>query len=707
MSHRLDPLLRPRSIAVVGASERVDSVGRMTVHNLLTGGYEGQLHLVNPGRESVLGRPCHPSLAALPSPVEHVVFCVADHRLEALLEAAIAHGARAATIMSQGIVADDPGLAQRVRRRVRDAGLLLCGPNGMGFYNARDGVWVCGFDTRENHPRGGNVTLISQSGAGMCGIVDCEERIDFNLAVSSGGEFTVGMADYLDFVIEEHAPDVVGLFMETAREPAALVAALDKAWRRGIPVVAVKVGRTELAARLAQSHSGAVVGQDAAFDAVFERYGVQRVADMHELVTTLMLFAQPHPLPAQGGLVSLHDSGGERQLLVDLADSLGTPLAELQPPSVRALEERLDPGLPAVNPLDAWGAGGPDSDQVMAECLAILMSDPGAALGAVVHDRGPHSAIYPGYREYLRRGHRASGKPAVLIANHQGSGADPLAVAMTREGFPVVDGLRPFLVGAGALLAWRDARQRPAPALPECRQQGLEDARRALACAAPLEEAAALRCLRRLGLPCIDFRLAEDEAGVLAAGEVLGYPVALKTAMPGIGHKTERGGVHLGLEGPEALVAAWRDLARRLGPQVLVAPMAPAGVEMALGIVHDAQFGPLVVIGFGGVAMEALGDTLCALPPFDAATARRLIDRLRQRPLLDAHRGGPAPDIDGFAELAARFSAVAAGLGDHVAEMDLNPVIVHAGGCLVVDALIIPATGESPAHDNDIARKAS
>jgi len=165
----------------------------------------------------VLGLPCHPELAALPEPVEHVVFCVADRRVEAVLEAAIAHGARAATLMSQLVVDGDPGLAERLRGRVRSAGLLLCGPNGMGFYNARDGVWVCGFDTRENHPRKGAVTLISQSGAGMSGIVDCEERIDFGLAVSTGSEFTVGLADYLDFALETQAPKVIGLFMDKSQ----------------------------------------------------------------------------------------------------------------------------------------------------------------------------------------------------------------------------------------------------------------------------------------------------------------------------------------------------------------------------------------------------------------------------------------------------------------------------------------------------------
>ena len=177
-----------------------------------------------------------------------------------------------------------------------------------------------------------------------------------------------------------------------------------------------------------------------------------------------MMFAQPHPI-ATGGLVSLHDSGGERQLLIDLAHRMEVPLAEISQETEKHLEELLDPGLPPVNPLDAWGAGGPDSDYVMEECLAALMSDDNAAIGAVIHDRAPHSKIYESYGHYLRRGHQASGKPVFLVSNHQGSGADPAAVALTHEGFPMLDGLRPFLTGVRCLFAYRDFHLREADAL--------------------------------------------------------------------------------------------------------------------------------------------------------------------------------------------------------------------------------------------------
>jgi acyl-CoA synthetase (NDP forming) len=691
MPHRLDPLLRPRSIAVVGASEREGTVGHNSVENLLKGGFAGPLYAVNPGRTSVLGVPCFPSLAALPEPVEHVLFAVSDERLEAALEAAIDHGARAATIMSSLVLADDrePLLRERVLAKIRAAGLVVCGANGMGFYNLADGVWGCGFRTRE-HRRGGNVAYISHSGSGMCGIVDSEERIDFNLVVSTGQELAVSMDEYLDFALEQPSTRVVGLFMETARNPAGLMRALAKAQAKHVPVVALKVGRTALSARLTVSHSGAIAGDDAVYDALFDRYGVQRVDDMDQLATALILFAQPHPVGA-GGLVSIHDSGGERQLLIDLAADAGVPLADLTPATTKRLETLLDPGLPAVNPLDAWSTGGPDYHVGMQQCFAALMADPHAAFGAVIHDRVAGGGIQDSYLDYLRAGHRASGKPAVLVANRQGTGADPQIVAATREGFPVLDGVASFLRGVRALFDYRDHQARARSAPPIAPAAAVSSWRRRLQDGQALDEHGALGMLADFGLPANVGRIAENEHAALAAAHDLGYPVALKTAVSGIDHKSDRDGVRLGLADDACLAAAWRDLSARLGPRALVAPMVPAaGVELLLGMIRDPQFGPVVLIGAGGVHVEALADAVYALPPFDADEARRLVARLRIAPLLASRRHPRPLAVESFCEAAARFSALCAELGERIAEIDLNPVIVHANGCTVVDALIVP-----------------
>ena len=694
-THKLDPLLRPRSLAVVGASERPGSVGRKTVENLLTGKFPGRLYAINPGYDSVLGVPCFPDLASLPEIVDHVALTVGDSRIEAALDDTIAHGAKAATMMSSLALENDPPprLRDRISAKIQASGLIVCGANGMGFYNFTDGVWVCGFDTRENHLHGGNVTLISHSGSGMSGIIDCEERIDFNLAVSTGQELCVSMDQYMDFALEQPGTRVIGLFMETARNPSGMIRAFQKANDKGIPVVVLKVGRTEFSAHLAVSHSGAITGRDDAYQALFDRYGVQRVQDMDELATTLIMFAQPHPVPA-GSLVSIHDSGGERQLLIDLADDMAIPLARIEAQTESRLAALLDPGLPPVNPLDAWGAGGPGANKIMEESLAALMSDPNAAMGAVVHDRAPLGALCEEYFDYMRAGHRASGKPVFLVSNRQGSGTDPAAVRVTREGFPVLDGLRPFLAGVRCLSNWRDFNTRKneikTEKLPQPAEETVSYWQPRLATGNTLEEFEAGKLLRDFNIPINSARLVESEAEASQAASELGYPVVLKTAEAGILHKTDCDGVQLGISDEAWLNAAYADLSTRLGPRVMVSPMLDVtGVEMVLGMVRDQQFGPLVMLGFGGINVETIRDVACALPPFSRETALRLVNSLKLRPLLDGLRNRPAVDLAAFCTAAEQFSIMVAALGDVLTEIDVNPLIVHPGGCIAVDALVV------------------
>jgi len=702
VSHRLDPLLRPRSIAVLGASERAGTVGSQVVEHLLIGGFSGSLYAVNPSRDSVHGLRCYRSLADLPETVEQVIFAIADSRVEAALEDCIAHGARAATIFSTLVLENDtaPFLRERIAHRVRESGLLLCGANGMGYYNFHDGVWACGFDTRNNHPRGGNVTLISHSGSGMSGILDCEERIDFNLAVSTGQELSVRMDDYMDYAIECMNTRAIGLFMETARHPASLMAVLEKAALRGIPVVALKVGRTELAARLTVSHSGALAGTDAAYQALFDRYGVQRVEDMDELATALIMFAQPHPV-SSGGLVGLHDSGGERQLLIDLADRVGVELTQISKATEKKLQDLLDPGLAAVNPLDGWSAGGPDAQMIMRDSFAALMADPQAALGAVVHDRAPYGAVCEQYFEYLQAGQAVSGKPVFLVSNRQGSGADPQVQENTRLGFPVLDGLRSFLVGTRCLLAFRDFQAQIAEKGLPSRQPDLTEEQEIaaqrwsgrLADGTTLDEFESLQLLQDFGIPASPSRLAHNETEAAEAAELLGYPLALKSAQPGLLHKSDKGGVQLNLRSSTELKIAYQEMSERLGPRVLLSPMAAPGVEMVLGVVRDEQFGPLVMLGFGGIYVETLRDVAFALPPFSPEAARKLVDGLKLRALLNETRGRAAVDIDAYCAVAAQLSQLAARLADNISEIDINPLIVSHNGCVAVDALV---SGRAP-----------
>ena len=691
-NHRLQPLLKPSSIAVLGASQKSGSVGNEVIVNLLRGGFEGSIYPVNPGYEEILGIACYPSLVDLPARPDMVIFAISDRRIESALDEVIALNIPACTIFSALILDNDstPNLKQRIATKAQNAGLLVAGANGMGFYNVRDRVLAGGFDTRD-HPYPGNVSLISQSGAGMSGIVDCEQRLQFNLAVSSGYELTVSMEDYLDYALDLKETKVVGLFLETSRYPHKLIQAFKKANQRRIPIVVLKVGRTDLAAELAVSHSGALAGSDQCYNAVFDRYGVQRVDDMDQLATTLIMFAQTDQI-TQGDVVSLHDSGGERQLMIDLADSLKVPLTKLQPSTITQLENLLDAGLPAVNPLDGWGAGGPNASAMMADCFTALLADTGAALGAVIHDRGPNSEVYSSYLNYLHQAHAASGKPVFLVANRQGSGTDELAITSTHNGFAVIDGVSQFLIGARCLLNYRDFQLREPMSSVGIDQTKCDYWRQRLQAETKVTETLASQCLANLGIPMLQSILVGSEKELALAAASVGFPLVLKTAQPEIDHKSDVGGVVLNIANQADLLKAYREIADRLGPKGMVAPMLQSsGIEMILGISRDSQFGPTVVAGFGGIFAEVLSDVAVLIPPFNATTVKRVLENLSMADLLKGARGASKVDVDSYCEVAARLSEIAVAFSDTLVEVDINPIMLTADGCVGLDALMVLA----------------
>jgi acetate---CoA ligase (ADP-forming) len=690
MSHKLDSLLCPQSLAIVGASQREGVVGNTIVQNLVNGVYPGKLYAVNPSYSDVEGVACFPSLADLPEAVEHVIFAVSDERIEEAFDAAIRHGIKAGTIFSSLVLANEtsPSLKERIYNKAKEAGVLLCGGNGMGFYNFTESIWACGFDTR-SHRKQGNVSLISQSGSGMSGIVDVDERIDFNFAVSTGQELVVTAEDYLDFALEQKETRVIGFFMETSRNPKKLIEVFEKAQQRNIPIVVIKVGRTALSSKLAESHSGAMTGVDTVYDAIFDYYGVQRVDDMEELTTAMIMFAQPHKI-GEGGIVSLHDSGGERQLIIDLADKLDVKLTQLSSETTSKLTDLLDPGLPAVNPLDAWSVGGPDYHHTMADCFVALLNDTDAALGAVVHDRAPFGHIYADYIDYLRSGNKASGKPVYLVAARQGTGEDQKVIDSTREGLPVLDGVSAFLKGAKCMMDYRDFLARPEMLLPVLNPQKIEQWREKFRDQLEFTECLTARMLTDFGIVMVESKIIASKAELLDLSSLFQYPLVLKTAEPGIKHKSESDGVILNIENETALLASYERLSSELGPRALVAPMqTDSGVEMILGIANDADFGPMVIVGIGGIYTESLNDIVVVRPPFDAEYVFHCLDKLKTRKILDGVRGKSAVDIRAYCQAAAIVSVIALVFKDEIEELDINPMLLKTQGCVGLDALLI------------------
>jgi acyl-CoA synthetase (NDP forming) len=402
----------------------------------------------------------------------------------------------------------------------------------------------------------------------------------------------------------------------------------------------------------------------------------------------LILFAELNPL-GPGGLVTLHDSGGERQLMVDLADAAGVPLTDLGADTVAAIEEVLDPELPAVNPLDAWSRGGETADSQMTNCLTLMMQDDGAALGAIVIDRAPDGFIYPIHVDRMRQASDLSGKPVALVASRQGTGCDPLVVATTHNGFPVVDGVSTFLSGVRGLMNYRDFLHRPAMKSTVADDDAITIWSKRLQDSSLLDEEQSLSLLRDFGISAVRSQIAATGNELTALAQELGYPLVLKTAKPGIAHKTEQKGVVLDIQDEQQLLESYVEIKSRLGPRVILAKMAPAGVEMILGARTDPQFGPVVMLGFGGVLAEVLADVIFALPPFDAAYAHRRLNELKLHALLDGVRGGQPYNTDAFCIMAEKFSVMVDALRHDLSEIDVNPVIVGNRECLAVDALVV------------------
>ena len=690
VQHRLQPLLAPRSVAIVGASPKQESFGWSSYRALVDYGFEGEVYLINPGYEEIDGRPCYPDFAAIGKPVEHAMLNVANARLEGLFEATIAAGIPAATIFASGYLEGDPDLVTRMRTRAAETGLMICGGNGSGFYNRAENVQIS-LGSGRGEAVVGPVTLIAQSGSIYMGMVQTDGRLEFNMTVSSGQELATSAADYMDYALELESTRAIGLFLETVRDPEGFCAAADKARERGVPVVAIKTARTALSKRMAVSHSGALAGDDAVYDAVFERHGILRVREVDELTATLQLATQPRVM-VPGGLVAITDSGGEREHLADLADDAGVPFAQISQGTTARLAERLDYGLDPVNPLDAWGTGH-DYLNIFLDCWRTLMADDDCAVGIWVADLRDGEK----YRTPFQKGARAiaeeTGKPMVFATCVPNAIVHETARDLFRDGIPLIDGLDNAVVAVARLMAWRDHRPAGAMAPPAAPDDTvLERWRRRLATGETLSETEGLTLARDFGIDVPEVAIVEDAESAVQAARATNGPVVLKTAMPGIAHKSDVGGVHLHLADDDAVRDAWQDMADRLGPRCLVAPMAPAGTEMVFGLVNDAQFGPMVLIGTGGIFVEVLGDSVLAKPPFDAVCARGLIDRLQGRAMLDGVRGKPAADLDALAQALARFSVLAATLGAAIDELDLNPVIAGPDGAVAVDALVVPST---------------
>ena len=686
----IQALLRPRSIAIVGASTREGSFGFRLANALTSGRYRGTVYPINPRYEEIAGHRCYPSLQALPAPPDCAAFAVSDELVEAALADAAAAGVRGAVLFGRAYEppGNGPSRVERLAAIARNAGMAVCGNNCMGFYNSVDGIKMSA-----NPPpmaeTAGNIGLVSHSGSTWSGLVGNQRDLVFNYAISAGQEIATTMADYIEFLLA--APETRGIacLMETVRAPERFLAAIAQADRQGVPIVVLKLGRTERGRRFALAHSGALAGSDAAYGAIFARHNVIRVYTPDELMDTVELLRSPRR-PSAGGIGVVTDSGGERELIVDLATDLGAPLAEITPATSARLVRILDPGMEPQNPVDLDG----DGRMLLEECLGALADDPAVAMVALATNLVHGRAYARASSTAIENAFAATAKPALVFGNIHSALSREEATRLRALGVPVLMGTATALSAMGHLIDWQGGRDTPRSTPPSSPAQHLLDAARTLVQAhhagdaLPAEKST--RLLELFGIATAPSAFTADLVTTVDAAERIGFPVVLKTASPDILHKIDAGGVVLGLRDRAAVANAYARIAAACGALVQVQAQAPTGTEMLLGIANDPQFGPMVTVGLGGIFTEILADAVTFQPPIDAAWVRRLIGRLKGYRLLQGFRGRAPADLDALAAAIERFGVLCATIGPLFSAIDINPVIAGHAGAVAVDALFLP-----------------
>jgi acyl-CoA synthetase (NDP forming) len=679
-------LLEPRSIAVVGASARPGSFGERMVKEVLRSQADLSVHLVNPGYEEIAGQRSYPSLAAVDGPVDLVLLAVGDAALEGELATAAKRGDRSAVIFGNAYEAPVDGvvpLRTRLATIAREASMELCGGGCMGFINVAYGLRAIGYIEHDPIPAG-PLALVTHSGSVFSSMLRARRGLGYTLAVSSGQELVTTTAAYIDYALSLPDTGVIALVLETMRDATALRASLTAAAGRDIPVVVLPVGTSERGRSMVAAHSGAVAGGTAAWEALADAHGVHLVRDLGELLDTAELFAagrraRPRRGPESGVAAAL-DSGAERALLVDVATAVGVPFAEISDATAERLTQRLDPGLIATNPLDVWGVGA-DTEGLFGDVLVALSEDPAVQAVALAVDLVEELDGDVAYRHAAQRVAVATSAPVVVLS-HVPAALDLVGAAELRAaGIPVLEGTRS---GLHALRHLLDHAEVDVPAAPIEIDRARQERWRGRLATGLLATEDGFALLRDYGIEAATAHAADHEGAVLAAASAIGYPVVLKTDED-IAHKTDVGGVVVGLGNDKELVDAYHVMAARLGRRVVVCRQVPAGTEVLVGAVRDPNLGMLLVVGAGGLLVELVTDRAAALPPVDEAHARRLLAKTVVQRLLLEPRSGDAADIEAVAAAVAALSVLVTELGDSLDAIEINPLVCSAAGAIAVD----------------------
>ena len=681
-------LLRPRSIAIVGASPIQGSFGAQLHSAIQSMGYDGKVHLVNPKYDEILGSHCYHSIDEIPEAVDCAAFAVADRTLEAVFVSAAKAGAKSAVAFgrSVGNAPDGSPLTERIAQIAGDANMAVCGANCMGYVNYEDGIQLTGFKFSGLIRRTGPIGIVSHSGSTWSGLVGNKRGLNYSYVISAGQELVTSVSEYLEFLVAQPQTRVVLCVLETIRHPESFLSAVSKANERGIAVVVLKLGRSEAGQGFAQSHSGAMSGRADVYDAIFERCGVISVRSLDEMLDCADLFANERR-PICSGVAIGTDSGGERQLIADLGSDIGLGFPTLDESTTALLLPLLDPGVKPENPLDYWG----DGRNVIAPCLKALAADPG--IGTVVM-----ASNFPDGREFthacakaVREAHATTDKPMVVMSNIATTLSPVVAAQLRSEGIPVIAGTE---TGLRALRHFSEFKARNESALRRrwVHISGADDF------AFPhdpglklqtLDARNSFSLLEQAGIPVAPWKTTASYADAINFATEIGFPVVAKIDVPSIAHKTEAGGVALNLMSTDQVRDAIEGFSRLGHGSSALIQKQVKGVELILGLFHDEQFGPVFTLGAGGIFTEVLKDFVLLLPGDDLEHIANKIRSLRIFTLLNGARGLPKANIDDIATVVQKFIRLGIALSERVSEMEVNPLVVDGRAIVAVDCLVI------------------
>lgn len=689
----VNQLLHPRAIAVIGASSDLGKINGRPLKYLLDKGYAGRILPVNPKYREIAGLPCYPSIESLPEAADLAIVAVPASEVLATIEALGARGIRAAVIFSSGFGEMGPAgeaLEQALADRAQSCGVVLCGPNCLGFINAFDNVYATFSQYADGETGPGPIAFVTQSGAFGTAIAALVRQRGLGLGyfINTGNEVDLGFSELMMAVIEDPRIRVAAGYLEGLEDGAALVRLAQRCQALGKPLVLTKVGRMASGVRAAASHTGALAVEDAVFDAVIRQYGVLRARNEEQMLDMLEAFCQPRA--AEGhGLGIATQSGGAGVMMADRAEETGLTIPELVAATQRRLAEVMPAFGAAGNPVDVTGqfVARPE---LLRESVVALMDDPNVHVGIVwLQLMTAHvDTLVRIFGEIQER----TTKPFFVCWV---AAPDEALHRLRALGLVVYTAGERAVEAASALARYHSSQRRvgaqspahgiPPLVLPDIVVDGVQ----------PSVEAT--EWLRAAGIPMAPVALAHDEDQAVALWRAARGPVALKIESPDITHKTEIGGVLLKLDDESAIRRGFATLMSKAAHTlpsarlhgVLVQGMAQGHVELVVGVHRDPVFGMVVMVGLGGVLVEVLKDVVFRRAPFNDDEAALMLRELRMGALLDGVRGQPPVDRGAVARMMAGLSRWAAAMQPVLSELDLNPVLVGHDGPVAVDCVMV------------------